>query len=155
MSDLLTLSQAAELSGYSREALKQRVRRGRLSGVKGNDGLVRVRREDIQGLPPAPQSDESEDDTATALASVISQLRDDLATARDDIVTLRDRLEQEREASRVVLGQMSKDLGDMREQAARLEAERDAERRRADEATALVEDLKRPWIVRVIRSFQK
>ena len=40
---LLTLAEAAALTGLSVEALRQRAKRRRLRTVKGNDGLVRVR----------------------------------------------------------------------------------------------------------------
>jgi hypothetical protein len=40
---LFLLMEAAERTGLSVDALRKRIRRGRLETVKGNDGLVRVR----------------------------------------------------------------------------------------------------------------
>src|SRR4051794_10656258 len=44
-----TLTEAAARSGYTREALRLRVRRGKLRAVKGNDGVTRL---DPTGLDP-------------------------------------------------------------------------------------------------------
>ena len=42
-SNLYLLTEAAERTGLTVDALRKRIRRGRLETVKGNDGLVRVR----------------------------------------------------------------------------------------------------------------
>ena len=43
----LTLTEAAARTGYSRDALRQRIRRGKLSASKGNDGQLRVQARDL------------------------------------------------------------------------------------------------------------
>jgi hypothetical protein len=40
---LMTLAEASEATGLTVEALRQRIKRGKLRGLKGNDGLLRVR----------------------------------------------------------------------------------------------------------------
>jgi hypothetical protein len=41
-SNLFQLTEAVERTGLTVDALRKRVKRGRLQTVKGNDGLVRV-----------------------------------------------------------------------------------------------------------------
>jgi hypothetical protein len=51
---LLTLTEAAARSGYSREALRQRVRRGSLISQRRNtDGQIVIRVADLADIPPA------------------------------------------------------------------------------------------------------
>ena len=42
-SSLYLLTEAAERTGLTVDAMRKRIRRGKLDTVKGNDGLVRVR----------------------------------------------------------------------------------------------------------------
>ena len=58
---LLTLTEAAARTGYSRDALRQRIRRGKLSASKGNDGQIRIHARDLGDLPPADLSVDTRD----------------------------------------------------------------------------------------------
>src|SRR4051812_10484707 len=93
----LTLTDAAARSGYSRDALRQRIRRGTLPHTKDNVGQLRVRARDLADLPPpdtSPDDPERSGGTATdipgrtrdvagsvaldVLRSAMDDLRDDL-----------------------------------------------------------------------------
>ena len=66
---LLTLTEAAELSGLSVDAHRKRIKRGRIRSIRDNHGLVRVRLADaeLEALkadaarlgPPSQLADES------------------------------------------------------------------------------------------------
>jgi hypothetical protein len=47
---LYSLNEAAELTGLSVDALRQRIKRRKIHAVRGNDGLVRVRLDHITTL---------------------------------------------------------------------------------------------------------
>jgi hypothetical protein len=53
---LYLLTEAAECTGLTVEAIRQRVKRGKLEFVKGNDGLLRVRltTADLVGIDRSP-----------------------------------------------------------------------------------------------------
>ena len=100
---LLTLTAAATRSGHTRAALRQRVRRGTLSAVKGNDGILRVRSEDIDGLPPSEATtddhEQPEDPMVMAmdiLRTNADELRDDRDRAVSSLDATRDELTAER-----------------------------------------------------------
>jgi hypothetical protein len=66
-----TLTAAARSTGYSRDALRQRIRRGKLRAIKGNrDGLIRIDPTDLADLPPPGTTDDQEvdEDVSTDLA---------------------------------------------------------------------------------------
>ena len=96
MSDQLSLFlliEAAERTGLTVDALRKRIRRGKLEMVKGNDGLVRVRLTSAEmdalrltdgqtGQPLASQPDER-DRTISALEAESATLRDGLDRERE------------------------------------------------------------------------
>ena len=127
---LLTLTEAAAHTGHTREALRQRVKRGSLQSVKGNDGQVRVHLRDLGDLPPPDETgvdpgqvgDTATDATLIVLVATVADLRTDLGHARSTLdkavadhlvnlgqaqeraaqaITERDQARQEREDARV------------------------------------------------------
>ena len=138
---LYLLSEAAERSGATVEAIRQRIRRGTLHAIKGNDGRVRVKLTDadITALTAArpsgqpygqpserPSGHHDEDSSAIkALEAYVNALREDLARERADHAVERERwggqLEQQRtdhQAERQAL----------RDESSRFRAELDRER---------------------------
>src|SRR3954464_10949972 len=83
---LLTLTEAAARTGYSRDALRQRIRRGTLGSSKGNDGQIRIHARALGDLPPAdlPTDDQGQADDASldvaldVLRTTVEDLRTDL-----------------------------------------------------------------------------
>jgi hypothetical protein len=146
---LLTLTEAAALSGYSREALRLRVRRGRLPAVRGNDGLVRVKASDLTDLPPvtsddpedtpAVTPDDREDAWLEAQGQRAKATRARIDRARIELAGLRDRLEKEREVSAERATQLA--VMEAKHQAA-VEAQRVATeaRERAEARLAVIEE---------------
>jgi chromosome segregation ATPase len=134
MSDqsLYLLTEAAERTGLTVEAIRQRIKRGRLEAVKGNDGLLRVRLttadlESVANRSPTGQTSPTatghvgEDDRLTkALQAEAASLRERAARAEGESATLRERMESERERA---------DRAEAEREAARAEAA--AERTRA------------------------
>src|SRR3954453_12024747 len=148
---LLTLTEAAARTGYSRDALRQRIRRGKLSASKGNDGQIRVHARDLGDLPPADPSvdDQGQVDDANmdvaldVLRATVDDLRTDLGRTRTALdKALVDRLNDHGRAER-----------------AEAQAEADSARAAAAEArlapaeAALVE-ARTPLVLRVIRAFR-
>ena len=92
MSGWLTLTEAAALTGHTREAIRQRVRRGSLPAVKGNDGVLRVGARDLADLPPpdatvvdrADTGDTTVDAALAALVATVADLRTTLDKSRAD-----------------------------------------------------------------------
>jgi hypothetical protein len=83
---LLTLSEAADQTGLTVDALRKRIKRGRLRSFRGNDGLVRVRLSDADmeelkadrpSSRPAGQLDEGSA-VVSALAAHNETLREQL-----------------------------------------------------------------------------
>lgn len=147
----LTLSKAAARTGHTRETLRQRVRRGKLAVVKGNDGLLRVHVRDLADLPPPDESaaDPGQPDNTT-LANLVAAVAD---------------LHADIGRTRMALGVAAADRG----QVAAAEAMAAAETRRADVAearltaaearaaaaeTALAE-ARTPWAVRIVRAWRR
>ncbi|MBA2717517.1 MAG: hypothetical protein H0U51_10775 [Propionibacteriales bacterium] len=144
----LTLTDAAARCGYTREALRQRVRRGSLRATKGNDGQLRVQARALADLPPPDMSgvDPGQDDNATldVLASTVADLRTDLERTRTALDTaLADRLADHGRAERA-------------EAQATAEATRAvvAEARLAAAEAALAE-ARLPWVVRLMRAMRR
>lgn len=127
---LLTLTEAAAHTGHTREALRQRVKRGSLQAVKGNDGQVRVHLRDLAdllppdetGVDPGQPSDATTDPALVVLVATVADLRADLGHTRSTLdktvadhlvnlgqaqeranqaITERDQARQEREDARV------------------------------------------------------
>ena len=100
-----TLSEAAAQTGYSLEALRFRARRGKLRGIKGNDGVTRLDPAGLADLPPPEQSTDdpgrseevepqpTQDDLPTTLAV----LRSSLDKALDDLGQARSALDRSQE----------------------------------------------------------
>jgi len=142
---LVTLTEAAARTGYSRAALKQRVQRGRLPAIKGNDGVLRVRVADLDCLPP--MSPQSPDDTETEALQHPALFLSVLDRLRDDAVS-----------SGMILEQARKEAEEARGHVARLEerltaaGQREGElRARLDRAEATIAELQRPWLARLWR----
>jgi chromosome segregation ATPase len=131
-SNLFPLTEAAERTGLSVDALRKRIRRGRLETVKGNDGLVRVRltAADMDGLrlgegqPTASHTDET-GWTIKALQAEVAGLREraDKAEAQVGRVKValaaeRDRAtlaERERENARIAAATAEGEVRGLRE----------------------------------------
>ncbi len=148
MSDqsLYLLTEAAERTGLTVEALRQRIKRGKLAAVKGNDGMLRVRltTADLEGIrdrpatghiPPTATGQPANDDR------LIKALQD-AAQARGEAAALRERAEMaegraaalaERvEAERRDADTKGRELIEARERAARAEGEAGALRERIE-----------------------
>jgi hypothetical protein len=69
----LTLREAAEVLGVSKEAVRKRALRGSLRSERGADGRVYVYVDDVHDEPPTHEP-----------AALISQLRDEVAYLRDE-----------------------------------------------------------------------
>ena len=102
---LLTLTEAAARSGHTRIAIRQRVRRGSLPATKGNDGVVRLRTADVDGLPPPDVAgDDHDQPEAEAMGVALDVLRstvDDLRSDRDRMRTALDETRDELAAERL------------------------------------------------------
>ena len=103
---LHTLTEAAQLTGLTVDALRQRIRRRKLQAVRGNDGLIRVRIDKLAIEPrsasqpgeslhsrlggpvqPGDQTDQR-DHTIKALEDAAGELRDALAREQQRADTL-------------------------------------------------------------------
>ena len=147
----MTLTEAAQRSGHTREALRQRVRRGTLAATKGNDGQLRIHTRDLADLPPpdATTDNQGQGDTATTDAAL-----DVLTTS---VVDLRADLEHTRTALDAAIVDRLADHGraERAEAHATAEAARAvvAEARLATAEAALIE-ARLPWVIRVIRAIR-
>ncbi len=159
----LTLSEAAARTGHTREAIRQRIRRGSLPATKGNDGQLRVQVRDLVDLPPPDVStgdpgqpgNANTDAAASVLLATLVDLRttvDDLRTTVDDLRTTLAATVDKAHADRLV------DHGRAERAEAQAAAAADramlAERRLAAAETALAE-ARTPWAVRVIRAWRR
>lgn len=133
----LTLTEAAARCGYTRAALRARIRRKSLSAVKGNDGQYRLQARDVDDLPP-PDDGQHDDVAMDAAMDILSSTVAGLRAALD--IATAGRLADHGRAERA-------------EAQAVAEASRAAvaEARLAAAEAALVE-ARQPWIVRVIRA---
>lgn len=147
----LTLTEAAARTGYTREALRQRVRRETLPATKSNDGVVRVHMRDLADLPPPDESTADHgqpDDVAMgvaldALIATVADLRADLGRTRTTLDTT------------------TADYLADRGRTAHAEALAVAEARRADTAEARLSvaeaalaEARTPWAVRIIQAWR-
>lgn len=147
----LTLTEAAARTGYTREALRQRVRRDTLAAVKGNDGVLRVKAADLADLPPpdeAPDNQGQPGDATTVvaldvLAATVADLRADLGRMRTTLDTaVADRLDSHGRAERAEGRAVAEASGAAA-----------AEVRLAVVEAALAE-ARTPWTVRIIRAWR-
>ena len=158
----LTLTDAAARCGHTREALRQRVRRGNLRVIKGNDGRLRIHARDLTDLPPpdvsADDPGQTPDTTRDATGDDPGQHGDATVDATLDILaaTLADLAR-----TRTVLDVVQADHLADRGRAERAEAQAAAEARRADAAEArlaaaeaALTEARLPWIVRVVRAMR-
>lgn len=152
----LTLSEAAARTGHTREAIRQRIRRGSLPASKGNDGQLRVQARDLADLPPpgvsAADPGQPENATTDATAAVLLATLVDLRTTVDDLRTTLAATVDKAQADRLA------DHG----RAERAEAQATAEAARAilaENRLATVEaalaEARTPWAVRVIRAWRR
>jgi hypothetical protein len=160
MSDLslYLLTEAAERIGLTVEAIRQRIKRGRLEAVKGNDGLLRVRltsadMEAFANRPatghPAPTmtGQATGDDRLTnALQAAAAALREAIGREREradkaearagQAETRAERAEAEREAARVAAARAEGEAVALRGQVQAAETARDGARAELADWTA-------------------
>lgn len=153
---LVSLAEAATITGIASEALRLRIRRGKLPSTRGNDGRVFVRTADLDALVPgrtSPDSPETavqartdEGELADHLSATVAELRTDLAQARAELARAwEDRLEDKGRAERAEA-----------QAAAWQERAEEAQERvkeaatRLDKAEARLEEARRPWWERAI-----
>jgi hypothetical protein len=152
---LFLLTEAAEVTGVTVEALRQRIKRRKLHAIKGNDGLLRVRltQADIEAIATGrPTGQPVENDGAikvlvahvqtlreqldrqrTDHAAELELLRDDIEHARLEADRWRETAERERDNAHALFDQ----LREMTQRLDQLYQEHRAE-------------LKRPWWRRLI-----
>lgn len=167
----MTLSQAALKSGYSREALRQRVRRGRLPATKGNDGVLRIAERDLADLQPLDDAadpghdlDVSADVALDALAATVADLRSSLSKATDDLERTRltlDKTLDDLGRTRLTVDKAHTDSLAAHGRAERAEATLAAQaanltatESRLAAADAALAEARTPWIVRVARAMR-
>ncbi len=160
MSDqsIYLLTEAAERTGLTVDALRKRIRRGKLETVKGNDGLVRVRltSADMDALrlaegqtgQPKPSQPDERDRTIAALEAERDAARLAAAKAEGESGTLREQVEAERGRANRAEAEAAAERG----RAAQAEREREEARIRAaaaeGEAKGLrlaLEEARRPF----------
>ncbi len=116
----LTLAEAAQLTGLSEEALRQRYRRHKLEGYKANDGKLRVY---IDPDGPLERSADRPAGQPIEQPTELSDLRARLAVA-----------EALRDAHADRIGELKAELDRERTRQEELKADLDRERQRAEEA---------------------
>ena len=140
-----TLTEAASRTGHTREALRQRVRRGKLRAVKGNDGIVRL---DARDLADLPALDATTDDQAAESGSSLDVLVTTLADLRTDLDRTRSALDEALADRLVDRGRAEKAEAERAAATARtsvVEAELVATRQELErERQALLTELRRP-----------
>ncbi len=92
----LTLTEVATRTGYTRDAIRQRVRRGVLRATKGNDGVLRVDAGNLADIPPPVMSGDNpgqdDGDALVAALSVLNTTLNDQGAAMHDLRTTVDML---------------------------------------------------------------
>jgi hypothetical protein len=154
-----TLTAAAARSGYTREALRLRVRRGKLRAIKGNDGVVRI---DPAGLADLPPPELSVDDLGRPEEPEIPPAIDDQSLIVDVLRASLDRAMDDLGQARSALEKTNDDRLVDRGRAERAEAWLEAEKARAAgmeaRLTAMEAELaeaRLPWVVRVVRAIRR
>jgi hypothetical protein len=124
---LVPLAEAAALTGRHPEALRGMLRRGRLNGVRGNDGrwLVRLPADLVAGHQPADAQ------PSAGWLEELAELREEAAGLRVDLA----RAEADRDAAKAIAA-AEKDM--LREALTREQA-------RADRLEAALVALQQPW----------
>ena len=124
---LVSLTEAAAATGRHPEALRGMLRRGRLTGVRGNDRkwLVRLPADLVAGQQPA------DGQLSAGWAEDLADLREEAAGLRVDLA----RAEADRDAAKAISA-AEKDM--LREALSREQA-------RADRLEAALVALQRPW----------
>jgi len=155
----LTLTAAAARTGHTREAIRQRVRRGVLRATKGNDGVLRVTVRDVVMIPTpdVSSSNPGQDagDTPVIALAVLTATMDDQRTTIADQRTALDGL-------RTALDKAHADHLVDRGRAERAEAQAAAEGGRATVTEArlvaaeiALAEARTPWAIRVIRAWRR
>ena len=129
--NLYTLAEASQLTGLSTEALRLRIKRGKLEADKGNDGHPRVR------LTSADLEDfrRQFDQHQPTLTRQYGNKANAIKVLGSGVDALREQLERERDAARLAVAKAEGESATLREQvesergrAERAERERDAAR---------------------------
>jgi hypothetical protein len=142
----LTLDEAAQKLGLSKDALRKRIARGRLEARLGNDGTTRVLVTSATpagpGLDGAGQGQDSPE-----LVRLTVQLDDALERLES---TTRDLIEARERAARAE-GTAEALAGRVQDVSAALAAER----ARGDRLEAALADARRPWLAKVIDGLRR
>lgn len=154
-----TLTQAAASTGHSREALRQRVRRGTLAATRGNDGQLRVNGRDLADLPPPDAA--TTDDQGQPGDDAITLAMDVLRSTVDDLRSTLDNTQQALDSARLSLDKMQADRLDDHGRAERATALAEAEgvraaraEARADQAEAALAQARTPLVIRLIQAIR-
>jgi chromosome segregation ATPase len=152
---LYTLAEASELTGLSTEALRLRIKRGKLVAERGNDGQPRVRitdaeREDFARLLARRQSTlirqyAGDANTIKMLEAAAAALHERAARAEAEATALRERAERaegQAEAERTRGERAEAEAAAERTRAAQAEREREAAKVTAAEAVGEVRGLR-------------
>jgi chromosome segregation ATPase len=150
--NLYTLAEASQLTGFSTEALRLRIKRGKLAAERGNDGHPRVRltsadledfrRQLDQQKPTLTRQDADRTNVIKALEAAVDSLREqsgreraaltaEAATLRDALNRERertDRLETDRSAARALADRRGQEVVELRERVGQAEGESGAMR---------------------------
>ena len=146
---LYLLTEAAERTGLTVEAIRQRIKRGRLEAVKGNDGLLRVRltTADLEALDRSatghggrlPAGQPVNDHRLLKALQDAAEARGEAAALRERAETAEaraERAEAEVTAERVRAAKAEGESGAFREQVATERARAEAERQGRERAEA-------------------
>jgi flagellar biosynthesis/type III secretory pathway protein FliH len=167
---LVTLTQAAGLTGLSSEALRLRIKRGSLHAVRGNDGRHLVRVSDLADLTPSrdqlrppmtgqlrpdatapdwPVADQSPPPGDTVPSEVARRLLDRINSLEASLEAEREGRATDREAAAAERVQVAeahgRELAELRERVGRAEAEKDAVIREAAATKAQAEAELAAW----------
>lgn len=171
---LVTLTEAAGLTGLSSEAIRLRIKRGSLQATRGNDGRHLVRVSDLSDLPPSrdqsrqPPSNQTRPDATThdwPLGDQSSRLTDQLAEVLAKLEALRSEDRQRAETAEAEAKRLVEDVAQLRERLAKVDAEKvaamdarqvaEAARERAE---AELREARLPWpdrLARVVQAFRR
>jgi hypothetical protein len=86
MDEILTIRQAAQRYGHTVAGLKMRIRRGKLSAIKGNDGTLRVNAADVASLPVTEKVERPD----ATLGRIVDELRAELARLGEEVTLARE-----------------------------------------------------------------
>ena len=129
----VTVQEAARRLGRSVDAIRSSLRRGMLSGHKGNDGEWRVY------LPPDDRQDDVEPSAAAILQQELDRTRAELQQAHDSAEAWRRQAED---------GKVT--AAELRTRAELLQQALDRELARSAELADELRDLRRPWWRRLL-----